>query len=138
MERDQGKTNLSNLQVLVIDDDLEVVRLIESVLEGMGITKIHRATDGEEALTLFQSSTGQRLDLVICDWSMPKLSGLDLLREIRSKNSGIPFLMVTGKATEDAVLAAKEHGASAYVTKPFSIDAMERKVRALIKRKGLS
>ena len=124
--------DLSNLKILIIDDEPGVIRLIESVLQGMGITQVHQATDGDEALALLLVA-GERVDLVICDWMMPGMSGLDLLREIRSINSDIPFLMVTGKADVDAILAAKEYGVSAYIAKPFSIGDIEKKVLALVK-----
>ncbi len=125
--------DLSSFQVLVIDDEPVVIQLIVSVLRGMGITHVHRAQDGVEALAFLTSPT-ESVDLVICDWMMPKMSGLDLLREIRSRNSDLPFLMVTGQTTEDAVLAAKEFGVSAYVVKPFSIGEIERKVATLLEK----
>jgi len=131
MGLDQKNKDLSDIQVLVIDDEVQVIRLLESVLLAMGVSTVIRAEDGAEALQMFEQHEA-KIGLVICDWTMPKMSGLDVLREIRARNANIPFLMVTGKATEEAVNAAKELGVSAYVAKPFSLGEIERKVLNLL------
>ncbi|MBT8001307.1 MAG: response regulator, partial [Rhodospirillales bacterium] len=100
---------------------------------GHGSKKVIQAADGAEALRIIVS-LGNRIDLVICDWTMPQLSGLDLLREIRTKNHTMPFLMITGKADEEAVCSAKQYGVNAFIAKPFSIGTVERKVSTLLKR----
>ncbi|NQV55639.1 MAG: response regulator [Rhodospirillales bacterium] len=128
-----AELDTSRIRILVVDDEPEVLRLVGSVLRGMGINDVKQAADGEEALSIVLAQS-RRIDLIICDWSMPKLSGLDLLQEIRGNNLTIPFLMITGNADEEAVRSAKGYGVSAYIAKPFSIGDLERKVLRLLKR----
>ncbi len=76
------------------------------------------------------------VDLVLCDWNMPGMSGLDFLRQVRSVGLEIPFLMVTGRADKESVIEAKDAGVSAYIAKPFSQTQLEAKLRILVARKG--
>jgi two-component system chemotaxis response regulator CheY len=74
------------------------------------------------------------IDLVLCDWNMPGRSGLELLQQVRSVGLEVPFVMVTGRADKESVIAAKDAGVTAYISKPFSAAQLEAKMRAAVAR----
>lgn len=123
-QTDQEERFKSSL-VLLVEDDIQVLSIIRSLLIGLGFEKIHTGNDGSEAMKLIQSHT---YDLVVCDWSLPRYSGLAVLEKFRKKQEKTPFMMVTGMAYEDAVRKAIACGVTAYVTKPFQINEMEQKI----------
>jgi len=90
------------------------------------------AADGKMALELFHS-TQAPYDLIICDWMMPNLDGLELLQNIRGSGNSTKFLMLTANLTKEAVTAAIDAGIDAYVTKPFTVDEIHKKVRLVTK-----
>jgi two-component system chemotaxis response regulator CheY len=118
------------LTVLLVEDDGFALRLAQSILRNLGIGAILTARDGEEAIRVLESES-TKVDLIVSDWNMPKLSGLDLLRHVRKTWHNMPFLMLTGRASEDFVLAAREYGVNAYIVKPFSPDQLLRKIQSV-------
>lgn len=122
--------SIQTLKILVVDDQLEVRSMIRGMLTELGITQIFEASDGKEAL-VFTDNALDMIDVVICDWNMPKLSGLELLRQMRSVSPDIPFLMITGRSDVDSVAQAKASGVTAYVRKPFSPAHLEIKLRVI-------
>lgn len=125
--------DLSWLRILVVDD-MEHARLMaRSMLRNIGVADVFLATSGEEALKIL-GATHERFDVIICDWNMPGLSGLELLRLVRLRDPDLPFLMVTGRADLDSALAAKHLGVSAFIAKPFSVAQLEIKLRVLASR----
>ncbi len=118
------------LTVLLVEDDGFALRLAQSVLRHLGIGVILTARDGEEAIRILESES-TKVDLIVSDWNMPKLSGLDLLRHVRKTWQNMPFLMLTGRASEDFVLAAREYGVNAYIVKPFSPEQLLRKIQSV-------
>ena len=129
--------NLSDVTVLVVEDDRNVGSTIKSMLIEMGITDIMEANDGKQALEIIESAMGG-LSLIICDWNMPRKSGLELLREVRQVNSGLPFLMITARADADSIIAAKESNVTGYIRKPFSFNDLETKVISIIRQRRFS
>lgn len=109
----------NGLSVLVVDDSASMLHVLKEYLVRMGIGSVTGAKNGEEAWGLIQ---GQRkFDLVISDWKMPRLSGIELLDKVR-KESGtpdVPFVLVTSEAKTDSILMAGKHSATAYIVKPF-------------------
>jgi two-component system chemotaxis response regulator CheY len=124
-----GRTDprFAALTVLLVEDDGFALRLAQSILRNLGIGVILTARDGEEAIRILESES-TKVDLIVSDWNMPKLSGLDLLRHVRKTWHNMPFLMLTGRASEDFVLAAREYGVNAYIVKPFSPEQLLRKI----------
>lgn len=118
------------LTVLLVEDDGFALRLAQSILRNLGIGVILTARDGEEAIRMLESES-TKVDLIVSDWNMPKLSGLDLLRHVRKTWQNMPFLMLTGRASEDFVLAAREYGVNAYIVKPFSPGQLLRKIQSV-------
>ncbi len=128
--------DLAAQRVLVVDDEAGPRALVASVLQDLGIGHVDTAADGQEALERFQAD-GTAYDLIICDWMMPRLSGLDLLKQVRESRSDLPFLMVTALATLEAVKKALAHQVSGYIAKPFTPDQLEEKIFLVLAQKGM-
>jgi two-component system, chemotaxis family, chemotaxis protein CheY len=121
------------LEVLLVDDLGSMRRMERTLLCSLGIKRIREAADGQEALHSLRS---QRADLVIADWTMPQMGGLELLRALRSEAAlkDIPFLLVSSAATKEQVLEAVRAGVDDYIVKPLSAGVLERKLQHLCKR----
>jgi two-component system chemotaxis response regulator CheY len=119
-----------DMPVLVVDDHAAMRMLLKRMMLKLGLTNTLDAEDGEKALDII---TGGDIGLVISDWNMPFMSGIELLRRVRAREalSGLPFLMVTCEALEANVLEAASAGVSAYVVKPFSEQTLARKIEYL-------
>lgn len=125
--------DMGSLRVLLADDEPAARGYIEMILRDLGIGEILLAEDGRQALSLFQSRSGD-IDLIICDWKMPRMSGLEFLKLVRMRKPRMPFLMVTALATLIAVEEAMAHDVTAYIAKPFSPEQLEEKVLVLANR----
>lgn len=121
---------IAELGVLAVDDSLQMRRLLQGMLSQMGIGQAFVAKDGVEALR-FLGECDDMIDVILCDWKMPKMSGIDLLRQVRTVDPDIPFVMVTGLADEASVMAAKGLGVTSYMVKPFSPDQLEKRLNAV-------
>src|SRR5262249_60296794 len=106
--------NLVELSILVVDDEQSVQRLVRLMLSDMNITQVQMAKDGRAALDLF-NQPGQKLDVIICDWNMPRMSGLELLRQVRAATPHVSFIMLTGRNDIDSVRAARDLGVDSYL-----------------------
>ena len=118
--------------ILLVEDTRELARLIRVELESNGYT-VTLAEDGEQALQLFGKSAP---DLVILDWMLPKVDGLEVLRRIR-QNSAIPVLMLTARREETDRVIGLEVGADDYLTKPFGMRELVARVHAQLRRNEL-
>lgn len=118
MLTDAQQDGLSHIRVLVVEDDDIMCQLIVNILNSVGIENIVTANDGIKAWRMFEQ--GRMFDLVICDWIMPGMDGLEVLRNIRRGNRAIPFILVTIRDTEEAVKNAADRGVTAFVAKPFT------------------
>ncbi len=122
----------STMRVLVIDDDKNIVDIVSAALKVLKIQTIWTATDGNAGLDIFRQVHNQ-VDMIICDWMMPGMDGLELLGHVRKINPSVPFLMLTAKGTPEDIMAAKKNGANAYVMKPFEPLDLTKKILALVK-----
>jgi DNA-binding response OmpR family regulator len=120
------------MKVLVVDDDLELLNLIAFALRQAGFLVV-QAPDGRAALTVYEQ---EQPDLVILDYNLPHLSGLEVLKRLRSAGTRTPIMMLTVRAAEEDQVEALEVGADDYLTKPFSPRALIARVRALLRRAG--
>lgn len=118
-----------NRTILVVDDEPKMVDMIRIYLEKENFT-VKTANNGRQALLLFQN---EKPDLVILDWMMPDISGMDILKEIRKK-SMVPVIMLTAKAEEVDKLLGLEFGADDYITKPFSLRELVARIRIPLRR----
>ena len=98
----------------------------------MGMTHIERALDGDKALALFAEDP-YFVHFVVCDWSMPGMTGIQLIEKIRAVNATIPILILAGEASIDNVKAALAAGVSQFLAKPFTSADMQKRVRAMTK-----
>ena len=115
--------------VLLVEDELELARVVQRELELAGY-RVWHAPDGPEALRLFDQSAP---DLVVLDWMLPGMDGLEVLRHLR-QTSAIPVLMLTARAEEVDRVVGLEVGADDYLTKPFGMRELVARVRALLRR----
>ena len=119
-----------NMKVLVVDDFATMRRIIKNILKQTGFTNILEAEDGKSALKMLQSD---KFDLILCDWNMPEMQGIELLTRIRSDEQlkGIPFVMVTAEAHKENILEAVKAGVNSYIVKPFTAEIVEQKLKKL-------
>lgn len=116
------------LRVLLAEDNLFSQRLIRSVLNQLGIRQLTIVQDGAQAMEML-GEPDSRFDLIISDWNMPNVTGLELLQHVRKTWANLPFLMLTGNQEVDFVRAAKENGVDAYIIKPFSPQQLSNKLK---------
>ena len=122
---------LEDTKVLLVEDQHESRALLRNMLIELGITQIFDAPDGRQALD-FLDNAFDFIDIIICDWNMPHMTGVELLRQLRTVDPDMPFLMVTGRADMDSVVEAKSSGVTGYIRKPFSTTQLEAKLRILM------
>jgi two-component system chemotaxis response regulator CheY len=120
-----------NMNVLIVDDYKTMLRIIRNLLRQLGFVNIEEATDGSMALQMLR---GGNFGLVISDWNMEPMTGLQLLREVRAdaKLKGVPFIMVTAESKSENVIAAKEAGVSNYIVKPFNAETLQAKMVSVL------
>ena len=119
------------MRILVADDDRELGEILSFALTRAGF-EVVRAMDGEEALARFSQTQPA---LVLLDYSMPKLDGLEVCRRLRAQSS-VPIIMLTVRSAEDEIVRAFELGADDYVTKPFSPKQLIARIKAALRRSG--
>jgi two-component system chemotaxis response regulator CheY len=123
--------SLEGRQVLIVDDDQSMRTLVRRMLARMKITGLFEADGGEQALQQIKAAPAP-LDLVICDWNMPGMSGIELFDRVHALKPNLPFLMLTGRADANSVIAAKRAGVPAYIVKPISPEELRTNVAYLL------
>ena len=120
-----------NMQILIVDDYKTMLRIIRNLLKQLGFNNVDEATDGSQAL---QKLRDKKYGLVISDWNMEPMSGLQLLKEVRADNrlNELPFIMVTAESKSENVVAAKQAGVTNYIIKPFNAATLKSKLTASI------
>ncbi|NKB59070.1 MAG: response regulator [Alphaproteobacteria bacterium] len=121
------------LSVLIVEDDIDMARLIEALLRDMGVTNIGRARNGKQAIDNLRKNL-HNYDLIISDWQMPEISGIELLREVRKRRPELPFLMLTVNSGSEEILAAKDAQVTAYMSKPFKARDLQLKILTITGR----
>lgn len=121
----------TSIKILCVDDFATMRRILKNILKQLGFNNITEADDGTTALEELKKS---HYDLIISDWNMPKMTGLELLKTIRStpEFKDIPFLMVTAEAQKQNVIEAVQAGVSNYVVKPFTAEAISEKLQKIL------
>lgn len=120
-----------NMRILVVDDFSTMRRIIRNVLKEIGYSNIEEADDGDTALEKLRAGG---IDFVVTDWNMPNLTGLELLKTIRSDHQlrNLPVLMVTAESAKDNVIEAVQAGVNHYIVKPFTVAAMKEKIDIIL------
>jgi CheY-like chemotaxis protein len=117
------------LRVLLVEDSMQEMDLIRGMLQDMGVTQIYTAKQGLEALEIMGVMGGSdAVDLILCDWNMPEMSGIEFLKRVREDDPDLAFLMITGVSNQDAVAEAISLGVTGYIKKPFSADDLKKKL----------
>ncbi len=119
-------------KILVVDDFSTMRRILKNILKQIGFTNISEADNGTTALEELKK---KKFDLIISDWNMPQMTGLDLLKTIRADDTlkDIPVLMVTAEAQKQNVIEAVKAGVTNYVVKPFTADSISEKIEKIFK-----
>jgi len=121
----------AGVTIMIVDDSRIMRNTVKGVFSGVESTcNFVEAQNGEEALALLET---QSVDLILLDWNMPKLSGIDFLKQIRAmdKYKDLPIIMVTSEAAKFNVIEALKHGATDYITKPIKLDLFKQKLAKL-------
>jgi two-component system chemotaxis response regulator CheY len=122
-----------NMKILIVDDFSTMRRIIKNLLRDLGYTNTHEADDGQSALPLLKSSD---FDFLVTDWNMPGMTGIELLKAVRSdeKLRSLPVLMVTAEAKREQIIEAAQAGVNGYVVKPFTAQALKEKIEKIFER----
>lgn len=120
-----------NMKVLIVDDYKTMLRILRNLLRQLNFVNIEEASDGAEALAKLKQDT---FGLVISDWNMEPMTGIQLLREVRSDDNlkHLPFIMITAESKSENVIAAKEAGVSNYIVKPFNAETLKTKLVSVL------
>ncbi len=120
-----------DMEILVVDDYATMRRIMKNLLVQLGFKNVSEAVDGGDALNKLRVKSA---GLVISDWNMEPMTGLQLLKEVRSdaKLKELPFIMVTAESKTDNVIAAKQAGVSNYIVKPFNAETLKTKMQSVI------
>tara|TARA_B100000745_G_C20142145_1_gene391597 strand:+ start:556 stop:1014 length:459 start_codon:yes stop_codon:yes gene_type:complete len=125
------------LKVLIVDDHRTMLRIIKNLLEQIGITDVVEALDGQEAL---QKLVKDKYDLILSDWNMMPMTGLELLQYVRRDESyqhrNVPFVMITAESKTENVLEAKKAGVDNYIIKPFNAETLEMKIKSVLQKRA--
>ncbi len=131
-----AQRKFQDLKVLIVEDQADMRAMLRNMMTELGITQIFEAPDGRQGLS-FVDAAFDFVDIIVCDWNMPGMTGVEFLRQIRTVDPGFPFLMVTGRGDMDSVVEAKSSGVTAYIIKPFSPKQLEAKLRIVAKKSDL-
>ncbi len=117
----------TDMKVLVVDDFATMRRIVKNILTQLGFKNIIEADDGATAVDLLKN---EKVDLIISDWNMPKMTGLELLQHVRADASmaDVPFVMVTAEAQQDNIILAVKAKVSQYIVKPFTAETLGEKL----------
>jgi two-component system, chemotaxis family, chemotaxis protein CheY len=119
------------IRVLIVDDYKTMLRIIRNLLKQVGFENVDEACDGSSALQALRANT---YGLVISDWNMEPMTGLQLLKEVRAdaKLSHLPFIMITAESKTENVIAAKQAGVNNYIVKPFNAETLRDKLQSVL------
>ena len=120
-----------SMPVLVVDDYATMIRIVSNLLRQLGFSNIDTAMDGETALERMNT---RRYGLVLSDWNMEPMNGLDLVKAVRNDQTlnDTPFIMVTAESKPENVITAKLAGVDSYIVKPFNAETLKRKLSGVL------
>jgi two-component system chemotaxis response regulator CheY len=120
-----------NMKIMIVDDYSTMLRILRNLLRQLEFTNVEEATNGGDALQKLREGS---YNLIISDWNMQPMTGLELLKEVRAdaKLKHIPFIMVTAESKTDNVIAAKQAGVSNYIVKPFNAETLKTKMASVL------
>ena len=124
-----------NIKILVVDDFSTMRRIIKNLLRDLGFNNTSEADDGLTALPMLQAGN---FDLLVTDWNMPGMQGIDLLKAVRAdpKLAHLPVLMVTAEQKKEQIIEAAKAGVNGYIVKPFTAATLKEKLDKIFERMG--
>lgn len=116
--------------ILVIEDDSSTKMILKGTLRKYGYLQVDECSDGGEAFNKIQE---KKYDLIFCDWQIPTMTGIQLLKKIKQgdKTKEIPFVMITGESEKDSIVSAMKAGVNGYIVKPFAPISIKQKLDAI-------
>ena len=124
---------LEEVHALVVEDHAQTARLIRMMLQDMQLANILTAKDGVEAQEVLEAGD-EHIDVILCDWRMPRMTGLEFLKQVRQSHPDMPFMMVTANADVESIRTAAASGVSSYIAKPFSPAQLQAVLVALVEK----
>lgn len=122
-------------KILVIDDQMVMRRLVVDILRLLGFKHVDIAASGMDALQKIEALNGESYDLMLVDWNMPDMDGLEFIEEYKQRYDDKPaFVMLTGKREVSDVHEALSHGIDGYIVKPVSKDGLKDKLQSVFER----
>ncbi len=124
--------NYTDIRVLVVDDMHAMRTILKALLKNMGIEQVIEASDGVAALEILRRN---KIDIILSDWNMPRMTGIELLREVRQDAmlKELPFVMISAEATGENIAQAIRLQVTQYLIKPITADQLEQKIGAIIR-----
>ncbi len=125
---------MKQLSVIVVDDNKATLRLTQINLKSMGFEIIFTAKDGKEGFDLISS---EKVDLIIADWDMPVMDGMEMLKKIKADKElkDIPFIMQTSQRSQNHIMTALKNGVNGYIVKPYESKVLKEKIDEILKIK---
>ena len=120
-----------NMNILIVDDYKTMLRILRNLLRKLSFNNVEEAMDGTQALQKLRQA---QFGLVISDWNMEPMTGIELLRQVRAdeKLKATPFIMITAESKSENVIAAKEAGVSNYIVKPFNAETLKSNMSSVL------
>lgn len=133
-----GQVGVRKLKILLVDDFEMVRMMLRNGLNELGYHEVHEAEDGRAALTMIKEAaiSGHPFGMVFCDWSMPDVTGIEVLESLRGDGhfKALPFIMVTAESEQDCVVRAIRAGANDYLIKPISAEMLQKKITKILSK----
>ncbi len=117
------------MKILIVDDSSTMRRIIINTLSRIGYSDV---VEGEHGKAGLEKLAQGGIEMIITDWNMPELDGLEFVNAVRGQNSSIPILMVTTNAAKEDIVAALQAGVNNYVVKPFTPETLKEKIESLL------
>ncbi len=128
----------TNTKILIVDDAKIMRIILKKALTGAGMTNITEADDGAIAWSLIEQALSSEapFELIISDWNMPQLTGIELLKNVRKnpKTKDLPFVMLTAETEQNQILEAAKLGISSYIGKPFTVNIVGEKLKGVYEK----
>ena len=129
--------DFSDLTVVIIDVEPSVSRLLKIMLNDLNVAQVFVAKDGRDALDFLGSFDDAGVDIIICDWNLPRMTRIELLEQFRTIDPDVPFVMLTGRNDMESKTATREMGVTGYLLKPYLQEQLEADLTsALTKEAG--
>jgi len=122
------------MKALVVDDSAVMRKILTDALERAEMTEVKHAKDGQEAV---DACNADEFELILMDWNMPNMLGIDAVRAIRENGKSMPIIMVTTEAERSRVIEALQAGANNYIIKPFESDTLVEKIKGVLEKAKL-